>query len=129
LKEKGIVLSPAGPTTAPGGSEAVAAWVGLAGVVGVVGVVGLVGAVALAVVVVGPGCAGGVDCPGWPLAAPPLGAGVLAGAAGGAEPEPEVSLTLRKSTPVDCAVESSWYTSEGTSSSLGTALPRRATAE
>jgi hypothetical protein len=36
-------------------------------------------------------------------------------------------LILRKSTWLPCAVDSSWYTSDGTSSSTGTALPSRAT--
>ena len=57
-----------------------------------------------------------------------LAAALAAVVAAGADPVPDVSLTLRKSTPVEFAVESSWKTSDGTSSSLGTAFPSRATA-
>ena len=85
VKENGIVGKPAGPTTAPGGSVAVAAWLAAAGVA--------------------PEAAEPLDAlePLDPLA-PLAGAGVAAAA-----PLAEFwSLMVRKSTPVAWAVLESW---------------------
>src|SRR5437588_8698828 len=114
-----MVLSPAGPTTAPGGSVAVAAWVAEAGVE------------ALVAPLLEPDLLWPLPEPDppwpppeldppwlapWPPDPPPalfawslvLAAALAAVVAAGADPVPDVSLTLRKSTPVELAVESSW---------------------
>ena len=98
-----MVGKPAGPTVAPGGSAAAAAWVAGA-------VVGADGSEAPFVFTAAPAAA----------TAPTPEVGVL-------ELTEPVALSARKLTLAPCAAVWSWYSERGTSSSTGTALPRRAT--
>src|SRR5688500_8047856 len=94
---------PAGPTIAPGGRVAVAAWVGGAGAALAGGGVAAPGWFAA------PGFAAGVACP-EPGLAPGAGAGAGGGAAAVGPPAnmEVVSLIARKSTPLARLVLSSW---------------------
>src|SRR3954468_12187628 len=99
-----MVGKPAGPTVAPGGSATAAACVA--------------GAVVEA---------DGSEAPLF-LTAVPAAATAPIPEAVVLELTSPVALSARKLTFAPCAAVCSWYRSDGTRSSTGTALPRRATA-